>query len=46
MSITRNLNGSLVISDMVAGYLVTRVYYGYTIAEAKRRFREEIKKGV
>ena len=35
MTATRNkVNGSWVVSDIIDGYLVTRVYYGYTRSEA------------
>ena len=43
MTIERNHEGAYVISDIVAGYLVTRRYYGYTKREAIRMFREDTK---
>jgi len=42
---TRNTNGSWVVSDIVAGYLVTRVYYGYTKRESVARFTLEMREG-
>ena len=43
MLIEKNLNGSLVISELVNGQFITRVYYGYTKRECIRMFRDEIK---
>jgi len=44
MNVTRNLNGSWVLNDSeAAGYLVTRVYYGYTKREAIRLFHEYLR---
>jgi len=40
MTVTRHHSG-VEISDIVGGYLVSRLYIGYTIAEAKARFKEE-----
>lgn len=42
MIATKNLNGSLTLSEIVNGYLFTRTYYGYTKLEALRRFRAEV----
>jgi hypothetical protein len=43
MSIYRaNLSGAWIVSDFIGGYLVTRTYYGYTKAQALRKFREDI----
>jgi ribosomal protein S19 len=40
-------SGAIIVSDFVgegAGeYLLTRTYYGYTMAEAKARFKAEAK---
>lgn len=40
-------SGAYVISDMASGggqaYLFTRTYYGYTLREAKRLFKIDIK---
>lgn len=37
-------NGSILCSGMCdQGYLETKVYYGYTMKEAKRLFREYLK---
>jgi hypothetical protein len=45
MSITKNpVNGSITISDIIDGYLVSRTYYDYTIKECKQMFKEEFKK--
>lgn len=41
MSITKNHDGALVISDIVHGYLITRTYYGYTRKEALTMFKLE-----
>lgn len=43
MTIERNHEGAYVISDIIAGYLVTKRYYGYTKREAIRMFREDTK---
>ncbi len=37
------INGSYVVSDIIGGQLVTRVYYGYTKRECQRMFRAEFK---
>jgi hypothetical protein len=39
----RNHAGAWVVSDVVAGYWVTRVYYGYTKRESLTRFKQEMK---
>lgn len=39
----KNNHGALVISDIVGGYRVERVYYLYTKREAMRLFREYVK---
>jgi hypothetical protein len=41
MTIDKNAEGAWRISDIVAGYLVTRRYYGYTKREAIKLFKEE-----
>lgn len=42
LSVYRNQhNGSWVVQGLVAGFLETRVYYGYTKREACKRFRAE-----
>lgn len=43
MTIERNHAGAWVVSDMVAGYLVTRQYYGYTKREATAKFKADLK---
>lgn len=40
MTITRHHSG-IEVSDIVDGYLVSRLYIGYTVREAKARFKEE-----
>jgi len=44
MTITKNINGYYVISDIVRGHLFTRVYAGYTKCEAIRLFKQDVKK--
>jgi hypothetical protein len=45
-TITRNqVNGSWKVSDIVGGYLVTRVYMGYTKREALATFKREMREG-
>jgi len=43
MLIERNYEGAWIISDYVAGYFITRRYYGYTKREAIRLFANEMK---
>jgi hypothetical protein len=40
MTIDKLHNKSFTISDIICGRLVTRVFYGYTIKEAKKMFKE------
>lgn len=40
MSITKNHNGSITLSDIYKGYYRHQTYYFYTIREAKRLFKE------
>ena len=40
MSITKNYNGSITLSDIIDNQLINRTYYGYSIKEAKRMFKE------
>lgn len=42
MSIVKNREGAWVVSDIAQGYLVTRVYYGYSKREAVRRFKAQL----
>jgi rRNA processing protein Krr1/Pno1 len=44
MTVERQSNGSLLISDIVNGYHVKKVYYFYSKKEAMKLFREYIKK--
>jgi len=41
MTATRNMHGAWVVSGIVAGYLVTRRYYGFTKAQAVSMWRKE-----
>ena len=41
MTIDKNAEGAWRITDIVDGYLVTRVYYFYTKKEALKLFKEE-----
>jgi len=42
MTVTRHpISGAWIVSDMIGGYLTSRVYVGYTKREAVQRFREE-----
>ena len=43
MTIERQHNGSLLISDIVNGYYVKKVYYFYSKKEAMKLFREYLK---
>lgn len=40
MTITKGSNG-VEVSDVIDGYLVSRLYVGYTVKEAKKLFIEE-----
>jgi hypothetical protein len=40
ITVTVNYNGSLTLSTVHAGYLVSKTYYGYTRREARAAFRE------
>jgi hypothetical protein len=41
ITVERTVNGILVLSAMIGGYLVRRKYIGYTVKEARREFRAE-----
>ncbi len=44
ISIEKNkINGSLQLSTIKNGYYISRVYYYYTTAQAKKLFKEELK---
>lgn len=43
MTITKK-NAGIEISDIVGGYLVSKLYIGYTIKEAKQLFNAEYKR--
>lgn len=44
ISIEKNkINGSLILTGEKNGYFITRVYYYYTIAQAKKLFKKELK---
>jgi hypothetical protein len=40
MSITKNYNGSITLSDIKDNQYIKQTYYFYTIKEAKRMFKE------
>lgn len=44
MLIEKNINGYFVISDLIKGYLVKRIYMGYSKLESIKKFKEEFKK--
>jgi hypothetical protein len=44
MTITRK-NSGIEVSDIIGGYLVSKLYIGYTVKEAKSLFNAEYKKG-
>jgi hypothetical protein len=44
MTVTRKSAG-IEISDIVEGYLVSKLYIGYTVKEAKQLFNAEYKRG-
>jgi hypothetical protein len=43
MTVDKNAEGAWRVSDIIGGYLVTKVYYEYTKREAIKRFKEEYK---
>jgi len=43
MTVTKK-NAGIEISDIVGGYLVSKLYVGYTVKEAKSLFQAEYKK--
>ena len=43
ISVSKNLNGSLVVSALHGGFLTSKVYYGYPKAKAVSMFRKELK---
>jgi hypothetical protein len=40
MSITKNYNGSITLSDIKNNQYIKQTYYFYTIKDAKRMFKE------
>jgi hypothetical protein len=40
MRVIRHHSG-IEVSDIVRGYLVSRLYVGYTVAQARAKFKEE-----
>lgn len=44
MIIDKTLTGFIIISDIINGYLETRKYQGYTLAQAKLQFKNEFYK--
>lgn len=43
ISVTKNIQGAYVLSTIHDGHLVQRTYFGYSLSEAKRMFKEELK---
>lgn len=43
MTIYKNNEGSIIIDDIIEGYIFSRVYQGYTKQEAIARFKKEAK---
>ena len=43
MTIERGVYGGWVVSDVINGYLVSRLYIGYTKRQARQRFIAEHK---
>jgi len=43
MTVTKQHNGSLLITEIVDNQLVKMVYYDYTLAEAKKLFKQYLK---
>jgi len=46
ISVSKNLNGSLVCSALHNGFLTSKVYYGYPQTKALSMFRKELKQEV
>lgn len=44
MTIEKNHNGALIITDIVKGYLFKRIFYGYSKKDAIKLFKIAIKK--
>jgi len=44
MTIEKNINGYWLITDIINGYFVKKVYGGYTKKEAIQLFKKETKK--
>lgn len=42
MFVTKNYNGSITISDLVGGFRVAKTYYGYTVNQAKKDFKQVV----
>jgi hypothetical protein len=43
VSVSRNLNCSLVLSSVIQGQYISHVYYGYTVREARRLFAQYVR---
>ena len=43
MTVSKNHAGAIIISDIIGGQYVQRVYIGYTKREAMSRFRKEMR---
>ena len=44
--VTKNLNGSHTISDIIDNYRKAITYYGYTKREAMKKYKQEIGKAL
>ena len=42
MTIEKNIDGAVVISDIIDGHLVSRYYYYYSPEQARSMFVEEV----
>ena len=43
MQVTKNVNGSLTLSIVIGSQYVKHTYYGYTMKQAKIKFRQMLK---
>jgi hypothetical protein len=43
MTVSKNYAGAIIISDIIGGERVQRVYIGYTKREAMQKFRAEMR---
>ena len=42
MTTSKTHTGAIKVTDIVDGYLVTQMYFGYTIYQAKRLFKKHV----